>query len=369
MKKILFLFLALLFLFSKQTFAQSSASDFVPPVQHYYKAEVTKVIKSGTREIQSYKNFFQFVVVKFLEGPKTGQTQTIENSGSIKLVNQKALEKGDKVIILEVIQNKKPTYSVWDKYRLNYIYFIVIGFFVLVIIFAGLKGVGSIIGMIVSFAILIGFIIPQILSGHDPVLITIAGSTVILFTTIFLAHGFSKKTVSAVISTTIALAITGFLAFIFVKIFTLTGLGNEDNYLLQIGNMNLNAKGLLLSGIIIGTLGVLDDVTTTQSAAIFEMFKIDKKLSFTDLFTKGYVVGREHIASLVNTLILAYAGASLGLFLIFVLNPNQTPTWVILNSEMVSEEIVRAITGSIGLILAVPITTIIAAYIAKRSLK
>jgi uncharacterized membrane protein len=359
---LLFLFLA--FNFTTSTFAQSP--DFVPPEQNYYKAEVTKVIKSGTRNIQNYKNFFQFVEIKFLEGPLAGKTKTVENSGSIKLSNEKALEKGDKVVILEVIQNNQPVYSVWDKYRLNAIYILIIGFFALIILFSGLKGLGSIIGMVISFAILAGFIVPQILNGRDPVLITILGSVVILFSTIFLAHGVSKRTASAVMSTSIALAITGVFAILAVKMFSLTGFGDEANTMLQIGNLNINAQGLLLSGIIIGTLGVLDDVTTTQSAAIFEMHKIDKKLSFTDLFSKGYVIGREHISSLVNTLILAYAGASLGLFVFFVLNPNNTPVWVMLNNEMVAEEIVRAIVGSTGLILAVPITIIIASYIAKK---
>ena len=137
--------------------------------------------------------------------------------------------------------------------------------------------------------------------------------------------------------------------------------------MLQISGTNINAQGLLLSGIIIGALGVLDDVTTTQSAAIFEFFKLNKKLSVTDLYMKGYSVGKEHISSLVNTLILAYAGASLALFVIFVLNPNNIPTWVMLNDEMIVEEIVRALAGSIGLVLAVPITTIIAAYVAKKT--
>ena len=219
----------------------------------------------------------------------------------------------------------------------------------------------------ISFVILIGFIVPQILAGRDPLLISIAGSLAIMFITIYLAHGISKRTTSAVISTFISLVLTGILAFAFVKIFHLTGLGDENSYLLQMGNASINPEGLLLGGIIIGALGVLDDITTTQSAAIFELFKLDKKLSVSDLFVKGYTIGREHIASLVNTLILAYAGASLGLFVIFVLNPNQTPVWVILNSEILSEEIVRAIAGSIGLILAVPITTLVASYIAKRS--
>lgn len=366
-KLIFFLFIISYLLFTIPTVsAQSPSPQFVPPKQDYYKAEVLRIIKEGSRDIQKYKNFFQFIEVRFLEGPEKGKTATFENGGSLKTVEQKSLKKGDQIVVLKVTQNGKVTYSAWDKLRLNYIYFAVIVFFALILIFAGIKGLGSIMGMIVSFGILITFIVPQILKGRDPLMITIAGSLVILFLTIFLSHGISKRTASAVTSTFISLTLTGILAFISVKVFHLTGLGDENNYMLQMGNLNINPQGLLLGGIIIGTLGILDDVTTTQSAAIFELFKLDKKLSFTDLFVRGYTIGREHIASLVNTLILAYAGASLGLFVIFVLNPNQTPTWVILNSEMVSEEIVRAIAGSIGLILAVPITTLIASYLAKR---
>lgn len=359
-------FFALLFLLSFEQTQAQSPSEFVPPKQEYYKGQVTQIIKEGSRDIEQYKNFFQFIEVKFLEGPEKGKTVTFENGGSLKMVEQKSLKAGDQIIVLKVTQNDKVTYSVWDKLRLNYIYFAVIAFFALILIFAGVRGIGSILGMIISFGILIGFIVPQILAGADPLLVSIEGSLVIMFVTIYLAHGVSKRTTSAVISTFISLTLVGILAFIFVKIFHLTGLGDENSYLLQMRAANINPQGLLLGGIIIGALGVLDDITTTQSAAVFELFKLNRKLSITDLFIKGYTIGREHIASLVNTLILAYVGVSLGLFVIFVLNPNNTPVWVILNSEMLSEEIVRSIAGSIGLILAVPITTLIASFIAKR---
>ncbi len=347
--------------------AQTPSPEFVPPKQEYYKAEVVKIIKSGTRDIQNYKNFFQFVDVKILEGKEKGKIVSLENSGSIKTAEQKSLEKGDKIVVLKVTNQGNISYSVWDKYRLNYIYFVIIGFFAIILLFSGIKGLGSILGMIISFTVLLGFIVPQILKGHDPLLISVIGSIVIMLTTIFLAHGVSKKTGSAVLSTLISLTITGILGFLFVKGFHLTGLGDENNVFLQIGNLQINSQGLLLGGIIIGALGVLDDVTTAQSAAIFELHKLDKKLSITDLFSKGYNIGREHIASVVNTLILAYAGASLGLFVMFVFNPTNTPVWVMLNTDMIAEEIVRAVAGSTGLILAVPITTIIASYIAKRS--
>ena len=372
MKKITILFLITLF-FSipfltklPQVNAQTESIQIVVPKQNYYKGEVVKVVKNDVQQIENSKNFIQVLKVKLLEGPQNGKTVEIENSGSIKIAEQKILEVGDKVVVLQNTIGNKSTYSIWDKYRLNYVFVLIIGFFGLIIVFSGLKGLGSILGMGISFLIIIGFIVPQILAGYNPVIVTILGSTIILLTTIFLAHGISRKTASAVISTVIALSLTGILAFIFVEAFRLTGFGDENNYMLRISNLELNPQGLLLSGIIIGTLGVLDDVTTTQSAAIFELIKLDRKLSITDLFTKGYNIGRDHIASVVNSLILAYAGASLGLFVIFVLNPNSIPSWVMLNDEMITEEIVRAVTGSMGLILAVPITTLIASYIAKK---
>jgi len=355
------------FIFATNAFAQSPSTENKPE-ENYYKAEVIKIINTENKGKGDLGNFTQTLQVKFLNGALEGQTKEAENSGNLKFSEEKKVNVGEKVIILEVIQGDRLNYSVWDKYRLGFIFIIIIGFFSLIIIFAGLKGVGSIIGMATSFLILVGFIVPQILNGYNPLIITILGSSAILLITIFLAHGVSKKTGVALTSTVIALTITGILAFVIVKFMNLTGLGNEENYMLQIANVDINAQGLLLSGIIIGSLGVLDDVTTTQSAAIFEFLKIDKKLSITDLFMKGYVVGKDHIASLVNTLVLAYAGASLALFVIFVLNPNNIPAWVMLNDEMITEEIVRAIVGSIGLILAVPITTIIASYIAKKSI-
>lgn len=361
-----FFLILLLLSYIPKTHAQSPIAE--PNVQeNYYRAKVIEVTNTDLNGNDAYVSFKQDLKVEILEGPNQGKEVNAVNTGSSRLSDQKLIEEGDQIVLLESIQENEQVYTVWDKYRLNYILFLVIGFFTIIILFAGLKGFGSILGMITSFAIIIGFIVPQILNGGDPILTTIIGSCVILLITIFIAHGFSKKTGVAVISTFLALGITGILAFISVEFMSLTGLSDENSYLLQIGGFNISAKGLLLGGIIIGALGVLDDVTTTQSAAIFELHKLNKKLSLTDLFYKGYNIGKDHISSVVNTLVLAYAGASLGLFVIFVINPNNMPTWVIINSEQVVVEIVRAVVGSIGLILAVPITTLMASVVIKKT--
>ena len=159
------------------------------------------------------------------------------------------------------------------------------------------------------------------------------------------------------------------LAVVFVDIAKLFGTGSEDAYFLKIGLLaNINLKGLLLGGIIFGAVGVLDDVTTAQTAAVDEISKANKKLGFKDLFSKGISVGKEHISSLVNTLVLAYVGSSFPLLLLFSLN-NDVPVWVKYNSEFIVEEVVRTLIGSTTLVLAVPIATFIAAYFISRKSK
>ncbi len=335
----------------------------------YFKGEVIGIEKDGTRNSFGHEIFFQNLKIRFIDGPEKGKETFIENSGAPTTYEAKKLKVGDKLVILSNSENGKNKYSIWDKYRLTPLIYIVIGFFILVIVFAGLKGIGSILGMAISLGTLLLFVVPQIINGKDPLLISIVGSIFIMFASIYLAHGFTKRTSIAIISTFISLVLTGILAFVFVKLAHLTGMGNEESYMLQMGPLNVNIKGLLLGGIIIGTLGVLDDITTSQSAAIEELSKLNTKLSFTELLYRGYRIGREHIASLVNTLVLAYAGASFSLFILFVLNPAKNPYWVILNSEMIAEEIVRTLAGSIGLILAVPITTVIAAWYFVRKRK
>ena len=210
------------------------------------------------------------------------------------------------------------------------------------------------------------------MAGQDPLLISIIGSLIILSVGIYLAHRLNEQTTVAVVSTFFSLILTGVLAVLFVKFTHLSGLGSEEAYDLQFRfTETINFQGLLLGGIIIGALGVLDDVTTAQSATIYELSRTDNRLTFSTLVKKGMNVGREHITSLVNTLVLAYAGASIGVFIYILLGLQNgtTPLWVILNSEVLVEEIIRTLAGSIGLILAVPITTLLASFLSTYSVK
>lgn len=368
MKRIILFFLPLLALVlsSLPIHAQQNTLPPEPPEEVFYKAKIENVMENSEITVNGSKNFYQKLELSFTDNTQKPQQIILEHEGVLKHNNEQQLQKGDVVVLLHTISQTTNQYYIVDRYRLNSLIFILAGFFILVMIVAGKKGLGSIIGMAFSVFIILQFIVPQILQGRDPLLISIVGSSIIMLITMFLAHGVSKKTGIALLSTGIALICTGLLAVLFVSISKLTGAGNEDAYMLQLGIATINVKGLLLGGIIIGSLGVLDDITISQTATIFEIKKANKSLEFMELVMRGYRVGKEHIASLVNTLVLAYAGASLSLFILFILNPSQQPYWVILNNEMIGEEVIRTIAGSIGLVLAVPITTILAAWIATH---
>ncbi len=360
------IFLILFFLFLPTSHAQGKLLPPEPPEEHYYKAQVIEVIKEENKKVDGSINYVQTVKLEIEDGPEKGKSVTIDHGGVVRVDSSQKLKVGETVVLIKTILPDKTNYTVLDRYRIDTLLYIVAGFFLLVIFVAGKKGLGSILGMIVSVLIILQFIVPQILRGQDPLLITIAGSLAIMVITIYLAHGISRRTTVALASTAGSLLITGILAFLFVEITSLSGVGTEDAYLLQFGPTSINLKGLLLGGIIIGTLGVLDDITTSQAAAVFEISRANKKLEFMDLVTRGYVVGKEHIAALVNTLVLAYAGASLSLFILFVLNPSNQPYWVILNSQVIVEEVIRTLAGSIGLVLAVPISTVLSAWVALK---
>lgn len=369
MLRFLLLFLVIFLFLPTLSHAQT------PPTSstEYTKARVIRIEEEGKKTIGNKENLYQKVRVQLLEGDEKGKEISIEYGGLLIITEAQKIAPNQTLIISKTEQPAgQATYSIIDRYRLPSLVWFFVGFIIFVTAFTGWKGIGALLGMLVSLAIIMLFIVPQIITGRDPLLISILGSFMIMLTTIYLAHGFSKRTTIAVISTFISLILTGIFAIFFVNVANLSGLGSEDAYnLLQGFGGTLNIQGLLLGGIIIGALGVLDDTTTTQSATITELAEANPKYTVKDLIRRGMVVGREHITSLVNTLVLAYAGAAIGVFIFIYLslqNSNQ-PWWIIFNSEIIAEEIVRTLAGSFGLILAVPITTVLAAFFAKYSVK
>ena len=221
------------------------------------------------------------------------------------------------------------------------------------------------LGLAASLLIIARFIVPGILSGHSPLLIAEVGAVSIMVTTLYLSHGVSWKTTAALGGTTVALALTALLAVLVITAARITGVASEDAATLQVlSSGHIEAGGLLLGGIIIGTLGVLDDVTVAQSAAVFELRAADPRFGPAELYRRAMNVGRDHIASTVNTLVLAYVGASLPLVMLLAIQGE--PLAIQLNREFVAIEVVRTLVASIGLIAAVPVTTALAAFAASR---
>jgi uncharacterized membrane protein len=236
-------------------------------------------------------------------------------------------------------------------------------FAVIVVITSRWRGLTALIGLALSMVIVVEFILPAILDGKSPLAVAIVGSSAIMFPALYLAHGINARTTSAVLGTLASLALTGALALIFVEAARFTGLSSEEATFLQVTADQINLQGLLLGGVIIGALGVLDDVTVTQASAVWELHVTNPLLGARSLYSSALRIGRDHIASTVNTLVLAYVGASLPLMILFTIGSR--PLGSILTTEVIAEEIVRTLVGSIGLVLSVPMTTALTAAVVS----
>src|SRR5215207_4724561 len=233
-----------------------------------------------------------------------------------------------------------------------------------VIAFGRWQGIRSLLGLGLSFLVIISFVVPSILRGHSPVAVAVTGAMAIMLISLYLSHGLGPKTTAAVVGTALALGLTAALAIVFVAAASLTGLGDEEALSANFAVGGLSLRGLLLAGIIIGGLGVLDDVTMSQASLVSELHHANPTVGMAALVAGALRVGRDHIAATVNTLFLAYAGAALPLLIVFVTGTDSLST--VATTEIVAVEIVRALCGSVGLIAAVPLTTVLAALVATE---
>lgn len=278
-----------------------------------------------------------------------------------------AYEPGDRVIVqTQQIQSERH-FFISDRVRRTPLLWLAGLFAAAVFAFGGWAAMRSFFGIIVSFAILLLFVLPRILAGDSPLVIALIGSVVIMLLTFLLSHGLNRKTVAALAGTAGSLLLTGLLAASFSVYAHLTGTADEEMLFLLQDYPDLNTAGILLAGIVIGSLGVLDDITISQSSAVFELRRANAQWSARQLYRSAVRIGSDHIAAAVNTLVLAYAGASLPLLLLLLASPAGEPWWVFLNREIIATEIVRTLTGSIGLLAAVPLTTFVASRLAVRT--
>jgi len=339
-----------------------------PPKEETLEAVVEKILDErqikpmGSEDLQLYQKLELLVTKGSLKDKKI----TVEN-GDVAVANNLKYKVNDKVIVTFSKNFEGDDYFyITDYIRRDSLLWLFIIFVLSAVVIAKWRGILSLVGMGISFLVIFSFILPKILSGSNPVEIAILGSLIIIPVSFFLSHGFNKKTIVAIAGTLIALIITGILANVFVEAAKLTGFASEEAGFLQAARGGLiNIKGLLLAGIIIGVLGVLDDITISQSAIVFQLKEANEKLKFNELYKRAMNVGQDHISSMVNTLVLVYTGAALPLLLLFIDNPH--PFSEIVNYEIIADEIVRTLVGSIGLILAVPITTVIAALVAEKT--
>ncbi len=333
----------------------------IAQADNYFKGKVVKITDEGVEEVFGQNKIFQEFDVQIIDSDKKGEVFSLGKGDYSIITEEQKLKVGDKVVLSE----RGDSLYVVDRYRLKMIFFITFLFMILTVVLGRKTGFMSLVGLALSFFIILKFIVPQILIGKNPLLVSLLGGTLISIFSIYISHGFKKRTTLAVLSTIITFVCAIIISYFFVLWTTLFGVYSEEVIYLHLGLGEVDLKGLLLGGILIGILGILDDVTTSQCAAVEEIYKANSQTNFTRLYKQGISVGKEHMASMINTLALAYAGVSLPLFLLFTLNKEQ-PLWVILNSEFVAAEIVRTLAGSCSLILAVPISTFLSTYFYTR---
>ena len=232
-----------------------------------------------------------------------------------------------------------------------------------VVVLGRWTGLRALFGLGLSLLVVTLFVLPALLAGTNALLVALVGSAAVMFTVLYLAHGVRVQTSIAVLGTLASLLLTVALAELFVRAASLTGLGSDETSLISSTVGTVDLRGLLLAGIVIGSLGVLDDVTVTQSSAVWELHLANPAASARELYTSGIRIGRDHIASTVNTLVLAYVGASLPLLVVYSLAGSSLQD--VLTSEVVAQEVVRTLVGSIGLVAAVPLTTLLAALTVR----
>lgn len=258
-----------------------------------------------------------------------------------------------------------PAYIFVDFVRTLPIVLLAVVYAVVVIAVARWRGLRALIGLVGAYFVLASFMLPGLVEGKPPLLLALVGSIVIMIGVLYFAHGFSARTSTALLGTIFGLGITALLAAWATDAANLAGVGSHDAATLVNTSANISISGVILCGLIISGLGVLNDVTITQASAVWELYELAPGSSARKLFTSAMRIGRDHIASTVYTIAFAYAGAALPILIIVMLYDR--PLMDTLTSAELSEEVIRTLVGSIGLVLAIPVTTLIAVLVVKAT--
>lgn len=326
-------------------------------VSGMYEAAVRTVSETVYEDVPgtNARHIRQPIEIEFLEGPLVHEVRGVVNEltpvsvGTIVYVQY--IQDIDGVEYLYVFEVQRS----WG------IYVFLIVFATILIVFGGMQGVRALLALTLGLLGIAYVLIPGLLAGYSPVLISIAVAATVLFLALMLTHGFNRGALIAFLGTTLAVCITGFFALYAIRLVHLTGIPSETEWYLALNaGHSIDLLGLLLGGIIIGVLGALDDIAITQVATVQELYAANTQLTPYDVYTRAMRVGKAHVGSLVNTLALAYTGAALPLLLLFYSGGASGVPFT--NLEVFATEIVRILVSSIGLVLTVPITTVLAAY-------
>jgi uncharacterized membrane protein len=325
----------------------------------YVDAEVTDVENGTCPEIEvEALGDCRIVSVRLSSGDAAGTDASFQVLSTQFEVPD--LDTGDDVVLLDVATSPEEfRYSFVDFQRRTPLVGLVLAFVVVVVAFGRLQGLRALAGLVASGVVLIAFVVPALLRDENALLVALSGTVVIAFVALYLAHGVNRATTVALAGTLVSLAVTTALAFTVAGAAHLTGLADSNAQVLRVTAGALDLRGLLIAGIVVGALGVLDDVTVSQVSTVAALRRADPAMPRRRLYGEAIRVGRDHVASTVNTLVLAYAGASLPLLLFFA--QGDRPIGRLVTSELIAVEVVRMLVGSIGLVLAVPVTTALAA--------
>ncbi len=341
------------------------------PTAFAQEADVTKTLEAEIVSITrvSCNGGGECLALK-LEG-KTGEfkgqeIEVITDADSLERNRQAEFSEGQRLILETQKIGDEQRFIVVDRVRRGGLITLFLLFCAGIVAVGGMRALRALGGLILSMGIVFFVLLPRILAGDPPLLVAFLGALVIMALTFFVTHGWNKKMWSAFLGTAVSLLITVLLGVAFSAWAQLFGTADEHVVFLISSFPELNTQGILLAGIIIGALGTLDDVTIAQASAVMELKDANPLLSAKELYTRSLRIGRDHIAGAINTLILAYAGASLPLLLLLAANADSESLWTLLSRETFATEIVRALVGSVGLLTAIPCTSFFASRLAVR---
>ncbi|MFZ5365639.1 MAG: YibE/F family protein [Patescibacteria group bacterium] len=335
-----------------------------------FEAEVVKILEQRQFQREDGSNVTQQnILLRGLTGEFQGREVEFHGISEVDVFSANAYEIGDQVLVQQDYDlNGQEKFYIQDYVRRGYIYVLAGLFAVFTVIIGGKKGLRSLLSLIVSYLIIMYFILPRILSGSSPLIVGIIGVFLILAVIIYLTEGLGRKSHVAIASVLASLIVTFVISYIFTKLTRLSGMAQEESvFLTGIAGGQIDFRGLLLAGILIGTAGVLDDVIVGQIEAVEQLRTVNQNLSKKETFKAAYKIGNTHLGAIVNTLFLTYTGASLPLLLLFSVNePPFLTIREVLNHELIATEIVRTLVGSIGVALSLPIATVMSVYLIKN---